>query len=366
MTVFTWLVVLLLLAAVLARGNKKGSKLFIIIAFLLLFAVMGLRDVNTGGSDASGTNGSYPINYLEIGQQDWNELPSKSGRNYNLGFKYIEKGIYEITNGDYQMFITILSFFVLLSYLRFIRKYSPVPIQSVLYFLGLLYFFFLFDALKQAVAMAILLFAFDAIIDRKPVKFVLIVAIASLVHFPALIFLPAYWIVRIRLEKRYLVLLAVLLVVTYVFREQLLNLMLNAYSESEIEGSLSGVRFLRTKAIVMIVIVITAVILRPPTEKDTVYNACLVFVEIAIVFQTFCGYNNIFERLADYYFHTSIILIPLVFENCELEKHYLELTTERNIKKASTLIFCTFSIWRFLSIASSLEEYSGYKFLWQR
>ena len=365
MTVFTWLIILLLLAAVLLQGNIKGSNKFIFIAFLLLFAVMGLRDVTTGGSDASGASGSYLVSFQNVGETDWSSLAGKGANQYNIGFSYLMKLLYELTGGDYQLFITIISFFILFSYLRFIRKYSPSPIQSILYFLGLLYYSFLFDALKQAVAMSVLLFAFDAIFENKPFKFVLLVLIASLFHFPALVFLPAYWLGRMRVGSYYLIILAALLFVTYLFRDQILNLMLDAYGNEDLDVSMEGIRFLRTKSIVMIVIVIAAVLLRPPSPEDAVYNACLVFAGIAIVFQTFCGYNNIFERLADYYFHTSIVLLPLVFEKCDLKTHVLSVTDEMSVKSVAPWLFCGFAIWRFMTYMNNSPVYNTFRFLWQ-
>lgn len=365
MTIFTWMVILIVLAAFLLQGNVKGNKKFIFVAFLILFCVMGLRDVNTGGNDSSGLHGSYPGIYERTGNTDWSELTGKGEENYNIGFSYLVKAVYELTDGDYQAFITIISLFILFSYMRFIRKYSPSPIQSVLYFLGLLYFTFLFDALKQAMAMSVLLFAFDAIIEKKPIKFILLVLLAVTFHFPALVFLPAYWIGRMRIGSSYLILLAIILAITFVFRDQLLSIMLNAYGGDDIEGSLEGVRFLRNKSIVMIFIVATSILLRPPTEGDTVYNACLIFAGISIVFQTFCGYNNIFERLADYYFYTSIVMIPLVFERCELKKHLLDIDTELAVKSAAPLVFCGFAVWRFLSYVNESQVFNGFQLLWQ-
>lgn len=365
MTVFTWLIILLLLAAFLLQGSQKGNRLFILIAFLLLFAVMGLRDVNTGGSDASGSNGSYPVSFQRDGESDWSDLAGKGETNFNIGFSYLTKILYGITGGNYQSYVTILSAFMMFSYLHFIGKYSPSPIQSILYFLGLLYYTFLFDALKQGLAMSVLLFSFDAILERRPITFFSLVLIASLLHFPALVFLPAYWLGRMRIGSYYLVLLAALLFITYLFRNQILNLMLEAYGDEDVQASMEGIRFLRTKSIVMIIIVIAAVLLRPPTLDDTVFNACLVFAGIAIVFQTFCGYNNIFERLADYYFHTSIVLLPLVFEKRELSVHALGKQDETTIKSIAPWLFCAFSVWRFLSLVNSSATFSSYQFLWQ-
>lgn len=365
MTVYTWLVILLLLAAFLLQGNVKSSKKFLLVAFLLLFAYMGLRNVNTFGADSSGYNGSYPVIYSRYGQMSWGDLTGRGENNYNIGFAYLIKLIYELTGGNYQSFISILSLFIVFSYIRFIGKYSPSPIQSILYFLGLLYFTMLSDVMKQAIAMSVLLYAFDAIMEERPFKFVFLVLLASFFHFPALVFLPAYWLGRMRAGSYYLIILAALLVVTYLLRDQILNLMLDTYLEGEVDASMDGIRFLRNKAIVMIIIVIAAVVLRPPAVSDRVYNACLVFAGIAIVFQTFCGYNNIFERLADYYFHTSIVLLPLVFEKRDLDRHVLSYNDELTVKSFAPWVFCAFSIWRFLATVNNSSIYNGFQFIWQ-
>lgn len=365
MTAYTWLVILLLIAAFLFRGNQRGSKKFIVIAFLLLFAVMGLRDVNAFGSDASGTHGSYPIFYQRIGGTEWGALYSEGGENYNIAFSYLTKLIFVMTDGNYQMYITVLSLFFVISYTRFIKKYSSSPIQSVLCFLGLLYYTFLFDALKQAVAVSILLYAFDAIVDRKPIRFVIFTILATLFHFPALIFLPAYWIARMKVGRSYILLLAVLLLITYMYRDQLLNLMLNAYGSEDIEATMEGIRFLRNKVVIMIAIAVFAALVRPPDTEDTVYNALLMFAGVAIVLQTFCGYNNIFERLADYYFHMSIVLIPLIFEKGgKTEARTIALRNER-IMDVIPLVICIVAVWRFLSTVNNSPIYTPYRFFWQ-
>ena len=366
MTVYTWLVVLLVAASLIFKGNRRNSTKFLIIAFLLLFAVMGLRDANAIGNDSSGAFGSYPNIFQRTGNTDWNALIGEGNNNYNLGFAYLTKLLYEITRGDYQLYISIIALFVMIAYTRFIGKYSPSPIFSILCFLGLLYYTFLFDVLKQAVAMSILLFAFDAMVKKRPVIFVILTAIAALFHFPALVFLPAYWIGRMKVGRKYITLLAVLLIATYIFRDQLLNLMLNAYKDNDSTATMAGIKFLRNKAIIMIAVAAFAVFIRPPAPDDTLYNALLMYLGIAIVFQTYCGYNNIFERLADYYFHFSIVLIPLIFEKGGKSLSRVDTARNEEIIKYVTLLICVFAIWRFLSTINNSPFFNPYRFLWQK
>lgn len=366
MTVYTWLVVLLIAAAFLLNGNQKHSKKFILVAFILLFAVMGLRDVYSTGNDASGTFGSYPNIFNNAGKNAWSSLSGRGENNFNIGFAYLTKALYIITNGNYQLYVSLISLFVMIAYMRFIDRYSPAPIQSVLCLMGLLYYSMLFDVLKQALAMSVLLYAFDAIIEKRPIRFIIFTAIAALLHFPALVFLPAYWIGRMKIGRKYIALLAALLVLTFIFRDQLLNIMLNAYSGGEGTASMAGVRFLRNKVILMIAITALAVIIKPPSSEDSVYNALLMFAGVAIIFQTFCGYNNIFERLADYYFHTSIILIPMIFDKDVTEGLLADTQNNRQVLSYASFLICTFAVWRFLSYMNNAWIFNSYQFFWQR
>ena len=109
MTIYVWMVVLLVAAAFLFRGNRRNCKIFMIISFLLLFSVMGLRNVYAFGSDAWGTHGSYSMNFDRIGATPWGNLAGKGQNNYNIGFIYLMKIFYELTNGNYQLFISIFS-----------------------------------------------------------------------------------------------------------------------------------------------------------------------------------------------------------------------------------------------------------------
>jgi hypothetical protein len=221
------------------------------------------------------------------------------------------------------------------------------------------------SALKQSYAMAFLMLAFDQIVRRKPIWFIILVLVASQFHYPSLVFLPAYWITLIRPGKSYLLLLAAVLALTYIFRNQMLNLMLDSYKGSEEEATMEGVTFLRTKSIIMIVIVVAAVVFRRPTADDPIYGYLLEFMGIAIVFQTFCGYNNIFERLADYYFQFSVIFIPMVFDKRQKQRSLFSWRIMDVIYTAGPFIFCGYGIYRFLISFVGDNHYVPYRFFFQ-
>ena len=372
MSVYHWLVVLVLLLAYLMHGEKKGNIKYILLVIALMFCVYGLRDAYSIGNDSSS---SYLHMFQRMEDTEWKDIPAlsdwlstkdlgeeRSGHERSVAFLWLMKLVFDWTEGDYQWFIGIIAFFVMIAVAQFVRRYSPSPVQSFLYYFGLLYYTMMFNVLKQSIAMAFVLFAFNAIIDRKPVRFLLMVWFASLFHFPALMFLPAYWIANMRLGRTYLIFLAILFALTYIFRDQLLEWMTDAY-DTEIMDT--GRRFLANKVIVMLVIIVAALVIRPPSGEDKVYSALLMLIGVAAVIQTFSTYNNTFERLADYYFQFSIVFIPMVFEDVKTKRRHLSERELRLVRQVGPYLFCAFAIWRFLDSSVNDPFLYPYQFYFQ-
>ena len=351
---------LLLLTALLMRGNQPKNKKYVFVACLLIFAVYGLRNTYWIGVDS---RYSYRRAFESISQMSWAQLRS-SDQEYNTAYYSLNWAIAHL-GGDYQLFVSLEALFVTVCFGRMIYRYSPSPIQSICYHFGLLFFVFHFSALKQSYAMAFLMLAFDQIVHRKPVRFILLVLIASQFHYPSLVFLPAYWITMVRPGKSFLILLAIALLLTFIFRNRLLNLMLNAYKGTDEEATMEGVTFLRTKSIIMIVIVVAAVVFRRPTADDPIYGYLMEFMGIAIVFQTFCGYSNIFERLADYYFQFSVIFIPMVFDRRQNQRALLSWRLMDVIYSVAPFVFCGYGIYRYLITFSGDYHFVPFKFFFE-
>lgn len=338
---YTIMMAIIVFLGFIMKGYNPDKKIYTVISCAIMFVIIGLRNVYIVGNDSAS---SYYHNFLEMEYVQWYDIKAIPYDD-NPAMSALMKLVYIIFGGDYQWFIIIVSLFIMIVLAHFITKYSCNPLQSIIYYWGLLFYSFMFDALKQAIAMSIILLAFDQIMNKKFIRFLLLIFLAAMFHFPAIVFLPAYFIAKMRIDKYYLVLLGGLLTVTYIFRDKLLLLMNDVYETTIAEEATIG--FFATKVIIMLVIVVAGVILRPPSEDDELYCKMLAFVGISIAFQTFAGYNNTFERLADYYFQFAIILIPLIFEKIELKKNLIPLELQSPVKTFAPIIFCSFGIWRF-------------------
>ena len=373
MSVYHLLVYLILFFAFLFHGNLQRNSKFILIAMALMFCVYGLRDAYSIGNDSSS---SYLHQFESMEDTSWDELPgfsiwingkqgdlNQSGRDRNIGLPWLMKTIYVLSDGEYQWVVSIIALFVMIAVTQFVYSYSTDPLQSVLLFLGLLLFTFHFNALKQSIAMALVLISFNAIIRQRLVRFLIAILAASLFHLPALVFLPAYWIAKMRLGRNYLIMLAMLLVLTYLFRDRLVDWMTDNYDTVINENS--GMRYLSNKVLVMLVIIVAALVVRPPHPRDRMYCVLLQLFGVATVIQTFAAYNNTFERLADYYFQFSIVFIPMIFEVVETDRVYLQQRTLQFIRLLGPYIICLFAIWRFLDSTVNDATIYPYRFYFQ-
>ena len=356
MNMYVGMMAAVLVLAYVMRGDKPENKDYIWLSCLLMFALCGLRDVYSIGIDSAT---SYVSIFQRLGETDWVDIPQGN----NMGFTYLLKLCHTLTGGDYQSFYMLYTAFFMVIFGRFVSKYSPSPVQSFCYFWGLLCYIFLFDGIKQGIAMGFITLAFDAIVEKKPLWFALLVYIAWWFHAPALIFAPAYLIAMMKPGRMYLLFLAALLAFTYTFRDRILELMLEFYDTTIYDYEM---RFLANKVIIMLGIVAAALVLRPPEEDDRVYGILLQFMGIAVVIQTFASYNNTFERLANYYFQFAVVFIPMVFQTDTRRSRLLDIKTEAMAKQAAPWAFCAFGVWRFSNyIRSTSWIWLPYRFFFE-
>ena len=150
MNIYVGMMAAVLLLAYAMRGDRPENKSYIWLSCFLMFALCGLRDVHSIGVDSAS---SYVRIFQEIGAQPWNDLLIYDDN--NAGFYLTIKLLHTLTGGDYQSFYIIYTAFFMAIFARFISRYSPNPVQSFCYFWGLLCYIFLFDGVKQGIAMGL-------------------------------------------------------------------------------------------------------------------------------------------------------------------------------------------------------------------
>lgn len=122
-----------------------------------------------------------------------------------LGFQEMEIGYYALnylvarfTDNPLPVFLVCSVAFFALTYAAIMRE-SSHPVFSVFLLFGMSYLFIYMNAMRQMLAVSILLFSLRYIEERDPVKFAACVAIASTFHSSSLVFIAAYYFPRLKI-----------------------------------------------------------------------------------------------------------------------------------------------------------------------
>ena len=183
----------LLLVAIIALGvlmpqGTKDRKQYIVTMAVLHSLLSGLRY-----PFLTGDMQHYCYKYWHINENGWfSEDVFQEGRNF--GFNWLMKFFSTLSDGEFQVFLIAVAIFIEAVVAFLIYKYSPLPWLSFLVWNCMGFYCFGFSAIKQSIAMGLVMIAFVGIMEEKPKLFALFTILAGFVHAPALIFLPAYFL----------------------------------------------------------------------------------------------------------------------------------------------------------------------------
>lgn len=282
------------------RGPKK--KYYIILMTVLHTCLCGFRyQLITGDLR------KYYWIFHDSGAYGWfSQGLWAEGR--NSGFYLFNKLIYHLSDGDFQVLLFVIALIVHLVLAFVVYRYSPAPWFSYLIWNCMSFYLFGFNAIKQALAMAFVMLSFVGIAQRRQGFFLAMMAIAGFIHMPALIFLPTYWMSKLRLNSRTIMLYVLLGVTIYVFKDRFVQFIRSFYYEDEelIAFGEIGNRFIMVLGFCMFGLMFRGF-------KDPVMERLFPVMAIAAALQLLSGFDHIFTRLTDYYFQLSVLYIPMTF-----------------------------------------------------
>ena len=134
---------------------------------------------------------------------------------------------------NHQIILITSSVFSFYSVGRFFLKHSKHPAISVYLFFTLMSFDFFLCAIRQELAIAVLLFAYDALLDYRALRYMLLVLLAAMFHYSALIFIPVYFLMAIRQRQKFYIVLLATTFITMVGFQQILSWILSFFTNYE-------------------------------------------------------------------------------------------------------------------------------------
>lgn len=353
----------LILGAIMPQKGRERVFYIAVIAALHAF-VCGFRYQHLTGDLMK-----YHHMFNTYGDIGWfSDEILQEGR--NTGFQFLMKLVNHLTGGDFQILLILIAVITHGMLAVVIYRYSPAPWMSFLLWDCMAFYIFGFSAIKQALAMSFVMLAFVGIAEDRPRVFWFGMLLAGLTHVPSLVFLPAYWLVKMRVRVKTLVFYLVLGLAAYVFKDQFVALMQQIYYEEEELLVFSG--DLGNRFLMLLGFTLFGVLFRgfPNRDQEKLFH----IMAVSAILQMFSSYDNIFTRLTDYYFQFSVLYLPMVFYPSERKKQRTPIQpvfpfNERSLKALSILL-AGFVIWFYytyninITIEYAVDDYLNFRFMW--
>lgn len=301
--------------------QQNNYEKYIWICGVLIAAVAALRTPYTGTGDNITYYYCYKNlqnfetfqEYYDVYLSDYDLLSSEAGFFYTFWlFGHVFK--------DGQMAIVISSLLVTVSVCVFIRRNAVDVSLSLTIYVCLGLFTFNMNGMRQAMAMAICLFAYDFAKNRKLIPFVLTVLLAMLFHKTAMCFFPVYFLPRLKNTFGSWLFYIFGLIMCLLFLDRLMA----GYSDitgkdyTDNEAATGGGIFV---ILLYVGSIMMAMYKSGILERQAGRTAMLATLTgFTAYIARFVG-SSILERVSYYYFYFPILLIPETFQELD-EREY--------------------------------------------
>lgn len=243
--ILLWGILLIYNKPNLSEKKKRRNKIiFVVIACLQWILISGLR-ADSVGDDTE----NYMLFFDEHSALSWNKVFKGLGDYINTGKMgsvwYLDtEPLFVVFNKLVSVFTTdhvVYKFLIAIIFMsalgRYVYKYSKDPCLSFILYGGLFFNMFSLTGYRQVLAVALILFGFRFIKERKLVSFLILLFFAYFFHRTSLIFILLYVLANKKITPNYILIGVAALVGLIVFRSQVFVLVRDFVGYEEYVGN---------------------------------------------------------------------------------------------------------------------------------
>lgn len=324
----------MIMAAVFCHGslaNKKSALVWLPVMPILLVSVF-----------------RYGIGTDYLGVYDFGYESVVLGRVWNYsrfepGYIAINFLVYFLHGTSFWVFAIMAVIFHYFMY-RFILDWSEnVPLSLLVLFVSQQWLFSL-SAIRQAAAIALVVFSIKYVCQKKPLKYLFFISLAASLHFMALVFVPLYWLFRRRYSQCAVLFCSLfVLAISYLspsFFQSVAGLFnrQDYFDSAYYKGRLYYVEF----AFAFLFTVVLMLMQSKNSDFDKKYE---VLINVAI-FGLFAASASALipnaERFDMFFTATYIVLIPAVAKSCKTQLSMFALTVLLVSSLGARLVYDTY------------------------
>lgn len=295
----------------LRRGKGRRDSVFTVILILVLACFCGLR---IRGNDT----GTY-LHMYEL-MPRWNQYKgSVLAFDYAGGMGFgMTMSIMKTLGFSSQDFLMFFAFLTVIPYVLFVRRFSVSMLFGVFLMFTTGFYTFSLAAIKQSTATAFCLLAVMAAVDKKWIRYLLLVGLGAMFHPYAIVYLLVPLMMFKPWTYKTFLWMAVFMAAGF-FLESLLGTVLDitdmmGASYDEESFTQDGVNIFRV-AVSFVPIILAALYGKKLFENSTqtddlMFN--LAMINALIMFVGLFGTANYFARLANYFLPAQTIVLPWI------------------------------------------------------
>ena len=282
--------------------GQKRSKSTLGLFFLMLTVLIALRH-ETVGKDTK----NY-LNFFEMySTWDWNEFTDAT---LEIGYLYFNKAVSYISE-DPRVFLAIATIVVSALIYPTYRRLNVDTSLTIALFCTMSTFVMMFSGIRQMLAIAIGFIAYEFTRTKKPIFFVLAVALAMTIHVSAFILVLMYPVYHLKINRTSLSLMIPLFGLLLILNEPIFTFLgtyIEKYTRFEAEISETGAY---TMIILFVIFVAFSFIIPDEKTLDKETSGLRNILLLCLALQMFAPIHTLAMRM-NYYF---IIFIPLLIMN---------------------------------------------------
>ena len=316
------------------RGDWT-KKSFVILSFVMIGSLLAFRDLSVGADTQN-----YSRLYSEIAAREvFNNV------DFEIGYILLVKFLNILSTSSRILFV-FEGLLVMICYSRFTLKYATNIRQAymiILSYLAFNMFAFQLTGVRQAIAMCICLFAYDCIFQKKLIKYLVIIAFASLFHTSALLLLPAYFVAVAKdgIARIIAIALSLMGLISMETVMYIVSLVSGKYEEYGIEQTDTGYIFLGVMTLILLVVEIFWKKLKECKTMPQMHRVNY----ISWVIWLWRMVTRVTERAAFFYLPSTMLVV----------KNIPEAFDKEGDKKSATIVIVGFMAVLFLYRASGIK-----------
>lgn len=298
---------------VLVNGQyePRAKRWQAVILFGIVILICGLR---SGIADTPAYIQEFNGAVSDITQLDFDAIQR------DKGYAILEVLFKQFISDDYHLWLLLIAAISGIAIMYTMYKYSIDFGMSFFLFIASTQFSWLVNGMRQFLAVCLIFAAIPLLMERKWIKYFIVVLFASTIHGTAVVMIPVYFISQWKPFSMKVLLMCVIIAIVGMnitsFEFLFENTQYDGYMDSiEAATSMNAIRFLVALVPAFIAFVGRKIVL---SENNKLINICtnMSFFYVAVQFAAlFIGANYI-GRIACYFNIYNLILLPWLIRKC--------------------------------------------------